>query len=405
MLDIRRATASDVPAIHHFLREAYGPLARFKASNRWAWQFVNNPYATDDAAPPVWVAADGTRIVGQIAVQWGVARTPVGRVPFGWIVDVMVLEEYRGRSLGHRLYEAVASDVPVLLTLTMAPATRRMAGRLDAVTVGNVWQMVRLVAPNQRDIREYLLTRSQHRPRVHGACRILSRCGLDCIGMLGARAVAASIKWRTSGLDGDSSVKVSEIDRFDQDVDRFWERIAATYPLAQERTAEFLNWRFVACPDLSYRRYVARRVGDLVGILVVRECEAVEFRTGIIAEVLVAQGDMRALRAMVQHAIAAFGDQVAAVECGTSIAEMRTELRRLGFVQVRTHSPTVVCQDGRLREYVVKHPTSWLMSKADHDWDQVHLSFSAEKILEGACDSECTGTPPDDVPNSVAKTT
>jgi GNAT superfamily N-acetyltransferase len=47
----------------------------------------------------------------------------------GWIVDVMILPSHRGLGLGHKLYDAVAEELPILVTLTMAEATRRSRSR------------------------------------------------------------------------------------------------------------------------------------------------------------------------------------------------------------------------------------------------------------------------------------
>src|SRR5581483_4994360 len=144
---VRRARTSDWPAIEQFLKVAYAELAPYKGYSRWSWQFLNNPYRDlDDNDVPVWIAeTDDHRIVGQIAVQLGRLKVDDKHFSAGWIVDVMVLESHRGLQIGHRLYEAVARDCEILVTLTMALATRRMAERLGAVNLTTATPYSRLV--------------------------------------------------------------------------------------------------------------------------------------------------------------------------------------------------------------------------------------------------------------------
>jgi hypothetical protein len=67
---VRQACIEDYPAIGFFILEAWGPLVVYKGEGRWRWQFIENPVAIlRGNEVPVWIALDGTRVVGQIAVQ------------------------------------------------------------------------------------------------------------------------------------------------------------------------------------------------------------------------------------------------------------------------------------------------------------------------------------------------
>ena len=76
-ITMRKASRYDRPAIARFIEEAYGARAQYKATPRWTWQFIDNPFGRRHGDEvPIWVAVDGDRVVGQIAVQ---NRTPPGR--------------------------------------------------------------------------------------------------------------------------------------------------------------------------------------------------------------------------------------------------------------------------------------------------------------------------------------
>jgi GNAT superfamily N-acetyltransferase len=372
---VRQAALGDRPAITRFLWEAYGTRASYKVDDRWMWQFVRNPYRREtNGRAPVWVALDGERVIGQIAVQPARLRLGDETVDAGWIVDVMILPEHRGGGLGHRLHDGVTAGTDVLVTLTMAPATRRIAERAGALTLGEVHQFSRWARLDAETVRRYLFMRTVDHPLARRLVRV------GCRAFAGHRVIAAvanpflrlrdALEWPY----GPPDVSVSEVDRFGEDVDRLWAETRSDYDAIFERDSVFLNWRFVDCPGLRYRRFVARREGRTVGYVVLRRSEPVELRQGIVADLYAARGDTGTLDVLVRHALTFFGNDVATVECATSIPEYRAVLRKHGFLKTRTERPTVVCRDPRLRAKLEQSKDAWFLSKADHDWDQIHLA-------------------------------
>ena len=373
-LSIRRADPADLPAIQAFLRQAYGPLAAYKAEPRWAWQFADNPvHLFDDATLPVWIALAGHEVVGQIAVQ--ATRFLIGDVTVrgGWIVDVMVLPAFRGFSLGHRLYDAVARDVPLLMMLTMAPATRRMAARAGAVTLNAAAQYSRWTNIRPQDVRRHVLQRLSSRPRLH-AVAVFGFGGLHLHWLLAAGANAMTAIRTRRFPSQPRTPSIQEIEQFDAETDEFWARVSPFVHAAAVRDSVFLNWRYRQCPDLTYRCFVARDGETVVGYSILRRTEPVERRQGIIADILVMPGDRATYRALVLHALNVFGRNVATIECVTSQPDMAVCLRQLGFVRTRVTSATASALDTRLTARLAQSPRSWYFTKGDHDWDQIHLA-------------------------------
>ena len=178
IFEVRQATIHDYPAIEAFIREAYEDLAPYKASERWRWQFVDNPFAENRSAkPPIWIALHGHRVVGQIGVQRCGLSASGREYAAGWIVDVMILPAYRGLGLGHRLYQGVAESGLVLLTLTMAAATRRMAERLGAIELPAMRQWSRLETPSGRDVSRFVAAKTAYRPNWARAARLFAGLG------------------------------------------------------------------------------------------------------------------------------------------------------------------------------------------------------------------------------------
>jgi hypothetical protein len=77
--------------------------------------------------------------------------------------------------------------------------------------------------------------------------------------------------------DSVSDFVVEEIKRFDEQIDIFWGQICRKYTITVNRTADYLNWRYVDHPYFQYRVLVVRRKEDrntIAGYLVFRITES-----------------------------------------------------------------------------------------------------------------------------------
>jgi hypothetical protein len=293
----------------------------------------------------------------------------------GWIVDVMILPDYRGMGMGHRIHDEIAKNVPILVTLTMAPATRRIAERAGCITLGRVRQLSRWVRLDADTVQRYMLLRTARHARSQAVARFA--CSSLRFHHLFPKVVNPVLRLRdqlTASRSKPGDTEVREIGRFGQDVDHLWERTRRDFPVIFPRDSRFLNWRFVDCPDLNYRRFTAHRGGKTVGYVVLRRSEPVELRQGIIVDLYAARDDATTIEDLLCYSLNFWGQDVATIECATSIAEIETAFRKHGFFATRTERPTVVCRDPALRPRLEELKDSWFLSKGDHDWDQIHVA-------------------------------
>jgi len=373
---VRKASRSDRPAIAKFIEDAYGARAQYKATPRWTWQFIDNPFGPGGGDEvPVWVAVDGNRVVGQVAVQNGLLQVDGETVEAGWAVDIMILPSHRGAGLGHRLHDAVVDDVDVLMALTMADASRRMAEKHGCVTLADVHQFTRWVRLDPAAVQCYLLVRTATHRRAHVVARLA--CSVFQFHRIFPRLTNPLLRLRDfleRSLRRPGATRITEVDRFGPEVDELWERTRGDYPAIFPRDAQFLNWRFVDCPEPRYRRFVAARDGRVVGYVVLRRAEPVELPHGIIVDLYASRHDTETVNELIRHSLAFFGDTVSAVDCGTSVAEFEAVLRKRGFFRTRAYHPTCICRDSALRDRVAQLRADWFLSKGDHDWDQIHVA-------------------------------
>jgi GNAT superfamily N-acetyltransferase len=368
---VRQACIEDYPAIGYFILEAWGPLAVYKGEGRWRWQFIENPVAIlRGNEVPVWIALDGTRVVGQIAVQRTWLSAGMRKYEGGWIVDFIILPSYRGLGLGHLLYSAVVESGLVLVTLTMSKATRRIGERLGAVTLPVMYQYSRLARPTSSDVARCLIARLKHRPAWLRTARAVFVTGLPFPVAWSARSITAS-----RDLLVPKATKFYlfyPVDRFDEHVSDVWKSQLGSVGLVP-RTASYLNWRFVECPLLHYERFLVEKHGRTVGYLVLRRSEPVELRQGFIVDGMAANDDAAIWRNLFCFAICRFGDLVCSVEAAASTPVPSTVLASLGFLKTRRLAPTIICIDSQVLVELSRVPV-WFFDKGDHDWDQIHLA-------------------------------
>lgn len=372
-IEIRRAVPDDLPAIQDFIRKTYGSSALFKGPDRWYWQFVDTPFRpAGDQGPTVWIALSDGAVVGQTAVQDGVAVIEGKQVPSGWIVDVMVDPDFRGHGLGHRINDAIMLDRAVLVTLTMAPATRRIAERAGCITLGPTRQFILPTRLGMRTVRRYLTYKAHDRPDRALALRLFAASGLGPALTATVAQGIARFRRLTAPSGPGRDVEITEIDRFPDSYDMFWQKTAEHFSATFERSARFLNWRFCDCPDLIYRRFLLTSGGAIRGYLITRLGTLNELPIGVIADVFTRPDDHSALDALIAYAYDVLGPQAEYLEAAASTPSFEASLRRAGFIATRTMRPTVVCTDPATKAHMSRHLDDWHFTKADHDWDQIH---------------------------------
>ncbi|SMY09298.1 GNAT family N-acetyltransferase [Flavimaricola marinus] len=373
-LVVRRATAEDLPALLDFVGQTYGLGAPFKDAARHAWQFEDNPFRpASETAPTIWLAFDGRRVVGEIAVQDGMLWHEAGPVPAGWIVDVMVHPDYRGQGLSHRIHEAIMVERPVLVTLTMAPATRRVAERAGCLTLGPTRQFILPYRLSTRTVMRFLAYKAgAGSASRRAAIRLFNASRIAPMILAGAsRLFGAWRRWRAPKLLP-ARLSIAEVDHFPNSLDALWAANRGLFPAVFERSVRFLNWRFTQAPGLDYRCFLLRRDGSLVGYVVTRVGVKDELPLGVIVDVFADPRDHEALDALVAHACRVLRPSVEYIEAAASTPAWREALSRAGFIATKTMYPTVVCTDAELRDRLAQNPDGWHFTKADHDWDQVH---------------------------------
>ena len=221
----------------------------------WTWEFVDN-----HAGPArLYVAADGARIVGHYAVIPQTFVLDQATLAGSIVVDVMTHPDYRFQGMFTTLggYALKHCEQAGGLEFTTGYPIR------EAVIPGHLkvgWRI-------RFKIGTYVLPLAMG-PLLAAKLPWLRKVpGLATV--LGAVPGALLRLWGKLRLGrGDPQLRVERRDTVDRDrIGAFWQRVRATPPkhtLLQERTPDYLTWRFDANP---HRRYTWHLASDAAGVV------------------------------------------------------------------------------------------------------------------------------------------
>jgi GNAT superfamily N-acetyltransferase len=228
-VQIKQFELADQDALLSFLRIAYSDEPRKSEIAFWRWHYLENPYTSPDNIP-LWIVRSRNQIVGQLAtipVELKVGKDKTRAI---WILDFVILPEYRGRGLGKRLVLAAQESFPTMITLGINEQSTAVFRSLKWVALGGVHRYHRLLYPGDA-ISEV----SKFEP-----LRRLVNLGY---------APFRPHYVRRSDSEGCS---VREITTFDADFEDLWQRAGAQWTCAVVRSPSYLEWQFARQPGKKF---------------------------------------------------------------------------------------------------------------------------------------------------------
>lgn len=365
-VDVRigQANIADQERIGHFLQLAYEDRAQFRFPARWLWEFVNNPFWDGDDLP-IWLAEADGQIVGQTCVMMVPLKWADRSCLAAWAVDTIVLPDFRRQGIAWRLQATQTEDNDILMGLMMSATTRRFKvdlGFEEANPVSELYRTIHFSPGQARKIVDNKL----------GASHVLSRA---CKMRSAAAALATSLSLYTRLRDllrpraGMRTITMERVERFSDEIDRFWARLAPHFPVIVQRDAAYLNWKFTEQPHMNYHKFLARQGQTVCGYVITRTGTPPEAKVGIIADLFAAPDDDIVIRRLLLHAIEHLRREgVNGIVAASSVPEYVAHFLQQGFRKTREVIPMFI---GKTLPPI---PASgWFMSIGDHDWDQYPL--------------------------------
>jgi GNAT superfamily N-acetyltransferase len=316
--DITRYRSDDKRGVDALYRRVFGHDAAESSRLRWDWQYRRNPN-NPASEPEIWVAREGTTLVGQYATMPVKLSLTGQEVQGSWGMDVMVAPERQRQGLGEILFRTWDRNVGASLGLGLSDSSHRLFQKLNWPNVGPV---PCLVKP--------LTRRALRRPNWPvGLNRIVSAVTLPIVMVISrARPVRAEVRL---------------IQRFDESFTTLWETLAPRFDLAVRRDAAYLNWKFASAPHVRYSIAVARREDRNIGYAVYRHLHEPRGRVTILVDFLADPEDEGAFQTLLnwidREARQADSDKIRVF---ATHAVFRRVLRRCGYFQVKSTMEFVV---------------------------------------------------------------
>jgi hypothetical protein len=346
MAQIGRYRPDDQRALEALYRRVFGHGAADLHRLRWDWQYRQNP-SSHDGQPLIWVAREGTSVIGQLAAVPVTLAIGNCEITATWGTDAMVAPERRRLGVGEMLLRhwdaSVAGVLGSGLSQSSAPLIRKLRWPVLSVPC--------LVKPLSR--------RALRMPNWSVAAnRLVSTLTLPAVRIVG----------RSRPL----SAEISAIKRFDDGFTTLWEQVSDRFDFAVRRDAAYLNWKFVARPHVRYAIAAVRRRGADAGYIVYRHLQEPLGRTTLVVDFLADPADDVGLRALLgwvdREARAADSDKI---RCYALHAGFRRQLRRSGYFTVKppldlTAKINVIDQPHTYYEQVDR----WHVTLGDGDYDR-----------------------------------
>jgi len=346
-VQIKQFELAEQEALLAFLREAYRDDPRKSDPEVWKWHYLENPYTSLDDIP-LWIVKDGERVVGQAATILVELKVDDEIRRAVWILDFILLSEYRGQKLGKRLLQLARQTYPTMLALGYNEMSGNVLTSLEWVRMGMIDRYQRLLFPG------YGLKEVATIPPLRG---------LINLGF-------APFRPSRNATIPNTRFEVREVADFDSAFDELWKRASKNFPCAVERRSAFLNWQFRRQPGKKFAVLGVYKAERLVGyaVLFFRKpkqanappkaaitdiCYDPENGAAIIDELF-----KTALRRCVER------------RAGSLVTDVRDpllaeRLRSFGFFRIKQAPPFMVYSPDK-RELMYE-PDNWFLTRADSD--------------------------------------
>lgn len=347
MAEIDRYTPDDRRQVEALYRRVFGPDAAEANRLRWDWQYRRNPQLPGNG-PMIWVAREGTTVVGQYA-SMPVRLSLRGReIDASWGMDVMVAPERQRQGLGDALFRTWDRNTGASLGLGLSAASANLFKKMSWPEVGPV---PCLVKPLSR--------RALRRPSWPvGLNRLVSYVTLPWI-----RVVSRSRPLKA---------EVRAIRHFDEGFTRLWDRLRHDFAFAVRRDASYLNWKYVQAPHVRYQIAALIRGDEAAGYVVYRHVQEPRGRVTLLVDFLADPADdegfLTLLRWVDREARAADSDKIRTFALNDGFRRL---LRKSGYFVVKSTMEFVAkVNDDHIPSDFYKKTSDWHVTLGDSDQDR-----------------------------------
>lgn len=238
-----------------------------ESSGFWKWEFINNPYEKAF----INTAKVDKKIVGHYAVIPLEYKLLDDIVKAGLVVDIMTHPDYRKQgmfvSLGRSSMDWMKNNG--FAFSTGYPYKDNVMPGHKKVGWEEVFDLNVYVIPI--DTKNISVTLSKNKIKQ----KMLN---------LGLKTYITFRKYKCSSKD--KNIKITKLERFPKNIEKFFDKVNDDFSFIQNRTFEFLKWRYDDTPDRKYGKYFLYDKEMLSGYVVVRKMKIFNLSTLFIVDML-----------------------------------------------------------------------------------------------------------------------
>jgi GNAT superfamily N-acetyltransferase len=346
-VQIKQFELSDQEGVLSFLRNAYSDDPRKSDPAFWKWHYLENPYTLLDDVP-LWIVKDGDRVVGQAATILVELKVGDETRKGVWILDFILLPEYRGQKLGKRLLLLARETYPTMMALGFNDQSGNVLRSLEWVPMGAINRYQKLLFPG------YGLKETAAFAPLRGLVNL-------CYSPFrpGLRQTKPGPRYT-----------IREVTMFDDSFDDLWQRASDRYPCAIVRGSSFLEWQFMRQPGKKFDVLGLYEDDRLVGYVVLffRKPERGDAPPkAAITDICYDSSSPEEKIDELLKAALRLSLERRAGSLVTDVRDARVEerLRQLRFWHIKKSPPFMVYSPTR-RELMYE-PRNWFLTRADSD--------------------------------------
>jgi GNAT superfamily N-acetyltransferase len=341
--EIVRLGPDELSMLGEFLKRAY------PADRKWTpayldWYFLQNPNS-EEKSPPVWVVKSAGEIVGQVATIPVELKAGENTTKAVWILEFILLPEFRGQGLGKRLIEEVGRSYPTMITLGINEASTRVFTSLGWKPLGGIHRYHRML---------FLGSAAKRGGLTGGALDLLSL------------PLRISLKgWRRA-----NSFEIRHDSTVDRELDALWKRASRQWPAAVRREHQYLTWQFRSQPGKKFEMIKLYERGSLAGYAVLffrRGPAAGHPPKAAISDLVYDERESDGVIDGLLDAALEMAIRRRAGSLVTDVLDFRVERRlgKHGFWRIQK-SPRFMASSSEFSE-VLYRPENWYLTRADSD--------------------------------------
>lgn len=347
-MEIRQFKLSEKAALLSFLKIAYADSPRQHDRRFWEWHFEESPYAELDNMP-VWIAAEGDEIVGQLAAIPVELKVADKTKPAIWILDFIVREDFRGKGIGKKLILASQEFCPLGLGVnTMEQHAPIMLQKLGWKIVSKISRYNKLLFPGEA-LREIT--------------KIKPLRQLVNIGFAPLRPRFSPNLWQEK-----TGIRI--VGDFDSSFDKLWEKAARQWTCGVVRSSKILNWQYRLQPGKKFDVLGYYENENLLGYVVLyfrqKDSRGALAKAAITDICYDAENSSKIIDALLRGALQlAVERRTGALVTDIIDPLIQERLKKFGFWQTKNPLQLMVKSD----EYgdVLYQPENWFLTRGDAD--------------------------------------